>query len=340
MKKSHLLICAVAGVATLCGARFAAAQDDLYVSDTGNGSTGDSLTIIQPGGAMDVITNSTYLDDPTGLAFNSAGNLFIANSGNGTISEYDPTTNTFSSFSSGLTNPQGLLFDSSGNLYVANDSSGPSGGITEYKGGSALPINTIAYASPLNSPSGITIDGFGDLFVTVANDEIAEIAPGGGAASTHLFTVPGLPLNSPDGITFGPSGDLYIVNTGGPTVEQVPFSLSGNSILISVGSVGQGLSSPRGLTFDNTDAFDSHEDLYVADYGNNTVTQYQEVPDSNGVYELTGSYTTDLNGPSFLTFGPAADLPVPEPTTYALLLAGAGALYFFQRRRAALPVKA
>jgi hypothetical protein len=60
----------------------------------------------------------------SGLAFDSAGNLYAATLGN-TIEKFtngmgglSSTGTTFAS--SGMNNPRGLAFDSAGNLYVAN----------------------------------------------------------------------------------------------------------------------------------------------------------------------------------------------------------------------------
>ena len=57
---------------------------------------------------------------PFGLAFDSAGNLYAGNMGNGTIEKIAPdgTAALFAS-TTGSTSPQGLAFDSAGNLYVA-----------------------------------------------------------------------------------------------------------------------------------------------------------------------------------------------------------------------------
>ena len=57
---------------------------------------------------------------PTGLAFDSAGNLYAANNTSNTIEMFTPggVPSTFAT--TGLSNPIGLAFDSAGNLYAAN----------------------------------------------------------------------------------------------------------------------------------------------------------------------------------------------------------------------------
>ena len=60
---------------------------------------------------------------PTGLAFDAAGNLYVANFGT-TIQRFSPNGTPLVPFTSlSLNNPEGLAFDSSGNLYVANNGS-------------------------------------------------------------------------------------------------------------------------------------------------------------------------------------------------------------------------
>jgi DNA-binding beta-propeller fold protein YncE len=53
-------------------------------------------------GAASLFTNAG-LNQPQGLAFDSAGNLYVANSGNDTIMKFDPAGNG-SVFASGLGN--------------------------------------------------------------------------------------------------------------------------------------------------------------------------------------------------------------------------------------------
>ena len=60
------------------------------------------------------------LSAPVALAFDAAGNLYVANYGNNTISKVTPAGAVSTFVSSGLNDPMGLAFDAAGNLYVAN----------------------------------------------------------------------------------------------------------------------------------------------------------------------------------------------------------------------------
>jgi hypothetical protein len=80
----------------------ALAQNLFVSSDSGPGT----ITEITPGGVQS--TFASGLLQPTGLAFNSAGNLFVA-SGSDNIYEYTPG-GVQSTFASGLSEPVGLAF--------------------------------------------------------------------------------------------------------------------------------------------------------------------------------------------------------------------------------------
>src|SRR5262249_26950663 len=66
-----------------------------------------------------VVTNLTQ---PTGLAFDGAGNLYVSSFGDGTVVKVDGmNTSVFVAASSGhLVAPAGLQFGSDGNLYVVD----------------------------------------------------------------------------------------------------------------------------------------------------------------------------------------------------------------------------
>ena len=60
------------------------------------------------------------MSDPVALAFDSSGNLYVANQDGNTVSKFAPGSTTASATLTGLNRPDALAFDSSGNLYVAN----------------------------------------------------------------------------------------------------------------------------------------------------------------------------------------------------------------------------
>jgi DNA-binding beta-propeller fold protein YncE len=357
MNKSNLLLAAVFGTLTLMGVGRATAQDFIYVTDnTGSNSTipGNSISIINPEVAGGDVTtlSSSLLDDPTGIAlddFGSAatnsffGDLFIASPGNDSIVTYNPITGKFLDYSTNAdySSLQGLAFDdSNGNLYAASSPSPTSGTVYLLTKGSTTPVN---YASTsIGGPQGIAIDGNGNLFVTVTtaspglyDSQIVEITTSGTVESfypgrnTFLGLGNNPPLATPAGVAIQElSGNLYVSNSGNNTVSEVTLAPVGSTAIGSQAS----LDDPRGIIFDLGD------NLFVADYADNTVSEY--TAGANGTYNYLTSFAgADMFSPDFLAVD-TVGLPVPEPSTYAMLLGGLAMLFLVVRqRRAPVAVK-
>jgi hypothetical protein len=112
---------------------------------------------------------------PTGIAFDSAGNVYVANinsptQGGSEIQEFGPDGTFLKTFtSSNLNGPSGLVFDpTTGNLFVANNGNGT---ITQYSPTGAF-INTWASGltnpvfltlSPIPEPAGIVMMALGQV---------------------------------------------------------------------------------------------------------------------------------------------------------------------------------
>jgi len=144
-----------------------AAPDDIYVADYNAG------TIYQftPSG-----TPSTFTSGPSGpyaLAFDKAGNLFVANYNDGTIKKYASDSTFLSTFATGLIHPDGLAFGSLGDLFVAESSNAIH---TIYKFTPDGASSSFATAG-LNSPAALVFDKDGNLFA--ADGLIYNFAPDG-----------------------------------------------------------------------------------------------------------------------------------------------------------------
>src|SRR5205807_2201350 len=149
-------------------------------------------------------TRSTFaseLDYPHGLAFDSAGNLFVAEYTSGTILKFAPD-GTRSIFASGLIGPQGLAFDSAGNLFAADYNDGAIWKFAPDGTGSIF-----AYAQ--TPPTGLAFDSAGNLFVgeTGPDGAIWKFAPDGTGSIFATFAPPG---NDPYGLAFDSEGNLFV----------------------------------------------------------------------------------------------------------------------------------
>ncbi len=308
MKSTKLklsLLAAVLAVATLTSLNRVTAQDYpfVFVSTPGN----NSVMAIDPTWTASPFASG--LSSPYGLAFTTPdfrnGYLYVANLGNNTIVQYNSQGASSLFATNGLNRPYDLAYDAaSQTLYAANY-----GDNTIYKfdssGTATLFANTL-----LNRPVGLTLDGSGNLYVAnLGNNTIAKFTPGG---TGSVFANTG--LSSPVDLAFDSSGNLYAANYFANSVEK--YSSTGTDLGSFLNSGNSSLARPWGLMFD------SSGNLFVANYNSGNIQEY----DSSGT--LVGTLISGLSRPTFLV-----PTIVPEPTTWALLGAGAAVLLLWRRRR-------
>ena len=116
MKSHRLLVYFSLAAGAICSLApmSASADEAFYVSNTNN-----TIEQFTPTGAGSLFTNSG-LHSPEGLAIDSAGNVYAANSANTAIEKFSSAGGTGSVFASfGASDKAGLAFDSVGNLYAA-----------------------------------------------------------------------------------------------------------------------------------------------------------------------------------------------------------------------------
>ena len=271
-------------------------------------------------GAIIAASKSTFissnLNSPRGLAFDTSGNLYAANSGNNTISKFNPAGNYLNSITSNLNGPYGLAFDSSGNLYAANRFEST---ISKFNSAGVYQRNI---ASNLEHPYGIAFDVLGNLYAansgnsTIDGFTISKFNPAGDFQS-NISSNPVAPILDPSSLAFDSSGNLYVANVVGCSISK--YSSAG--IYQSIGSI-RSVAPPIGL------AFDSSGNLYATDAWNmNSISKY----DSSGTFVM--SWNVGEGGyPYSLAFKPVS---VPEPSTYALAIIATGVMLYLTRCRKA-----
>lgn len=228
--------------------QFAAAGETVSESD---GTFSIAVTVSDnPNGAATVSPFASGLNTPGVVAVDSAGDFYVANVGDGTVSEVSPT-GKISPFASGFKLPFGEAVDAAGNLYVADTAAGTVSKVTK---AGATPITV---ASGLNAPTGLAFDSAGNLYVASNADGTVFEVPGGSGAPLAFASG----FNGPFGLAFDSAGNLYVANNVGGSVSKVPKAGGAATTFAS------GFNNPFGL------AFDAAGNLYVADSENKTVDQ-------------------------------------------------------------------
>ena len=234
-----------------------------------SGSTTATRVYGQPdfttGGVNTGGISANSLNLPMGIALDSGGNLYVADYGNSRVLFYPAGSTTATqvygqggSFTSNAVNnggitanslnqAQAVALDSSGDLYVADLFNNrvlfyPANSTTATQvygqAGSFTTGDANAggvSANSLNSPSALTIDGNGGLYVADRSNNRVLYYPFGSNTASRVY---------------GQSGSF----TG---TAQNSGGVSANS-----------LSQPWGVALDNS------RDVYVADYGNSRVLEY------------------------------------------------------------------
>ncbi|WP_145929062.1 SUMF1/EgtB/PvdO family nonheme iron enzyme [Termitidicoccus mucosus] len=276
VNKTHLFAGSTAGQpgatdATGTAARFnepsalAVRSGTLFVADGGNhairaisavaavttfaGKTGES-------GFADGAATIARFNHPGGIAFDSASNAYVADTGNHAIRKIalDGTVSTIAGAIPVFFNsPTGIAVSKNGDhLYVADTGNHairaialPDGAVTTFAGvsGTAGCTEGAPGQTLLDSPSGLLIDGEDTLYVAdTGNSRILEITASG--SSRTLAGNPGFAgfqdgstssawFDHPGGITMDSSGNLYIADTGNAVIRKIALSGSVSTLILT-----------------------------------------------------------------------------------------------------------
>lgn len=289
-------------------------------------------------GSLDGIGSAARFNQPGGVAFDSAGNLYVADTGNATIRKItaagvvttlagDPSArgNVDATGSAARFNhPVGLSVDATGNIYVADTFTHTvrkitSGGIvTTLAGTNAVSGSSdgSGAAARFSGPAGVAVDASGMVYVAdTGNSTIRKIT-----ASGVVTTLAGLPgvggsndgtggnalFSQPTSLVVDTNGTVYVADTGNDLIRKVT---SAGVVTLLAGVPGiAGLSDGVGLDalLDQPHgmALDGNGNLYVADTGNAALRKIA----------LNGTVTT-LALTAAPPPAPVPSTPTPAPST-------------------------
>jgi len=91
-------------------------------------TVGTAITALVPtntGGSVSTTTlSTTSVSGPSGMGLSPAGNLYVTQYTNGTITYYNSSVTYIGTFGTGFTNPDGIVFDAAGNAYIVDAGAG------------------------------------------------------------------------------------------------------------------------------------------------------------------------------------------------------------------------
>jgi sugar lactone lactonase YvrE len=213
---------------------------------------GQTLTISQAGAtylrAAPVSLVTTGLSNPTGVALDSGGNVYIADNGHSAIKKWTATSNAVSTLISlpgPSQNPWGVAVDGAGIVYFGLEHYG-----TVYQWTPANSNLTAIMDQPPASAFGVAVDGAGNVYVADGQSSIREWK-----ASDGSVTSVGTGLTNPYGVAVDGAGNAYFTDGGNSALRK--WSVASNTVSTLVSS---GLNNPRGL------ALDQAGNIYIAGY--------------------------------------------------------------------------
>ncbi len=232
------------------------------------------------------LSGSSGLSTQHHVAADSAGDLYIADTGNNRVLLETLSGGSYvqSVLATGLNQPLAVAVDSLGDVYIAD--SGNSRVVKETASGGSYTASIVG--SGFQRPSAVAVDAGGNLYIadSTANTVVLETLYNGGYVQSPLATG----LNSPLGVAVDGSGNVYIADTNNNRI--VKETVSGGSYTAS--TLGSGLVTPASVTVD------SAGNVYIADGGNNRLVL--EAPSSGG------SFTQKVLGSGLMQpYGVSAD---------------------------------
>ena len=232
-------------------------------------------------GSVDGNGADASFSNPSGLAVDSSGNVYVADSGNHKIRKITPSGTVTTLAGSGNAGgadgsgaaasfrfPRGIAVADSGNVYVSEQS------YWSYLAGSDADIRRItpdgevttvaALGSFVMWAAGVTIDTSGDFYLADGGDvsdiglgKILKITPDGRVTTVAGDSTP-YPVSNPWGIAADGLGHLFVTDPGTGSLLKL---LPGRSDTV----LAKNLKFPAGVTVDNSG------NVYVAESGRHTI---------------------------------------------------------------------
>jgi len=267
------------------------------------------------GSANGTGTAASFLE-PTGVAVDGNGNVYVADYGNNLIRKITSAgvvTTLAGSGSQGSANgtgtaasfrgPLGVAVDGNGNVYVADAGNNlirkitSAGVVTTLAGsGSAGSANGTGTAASFASPIGVAVDASGNVYVgdagtslirKITSAGVVTTLAGSGSPGSANGTGTAASFNVPYGVAVDGNGNVYVSDFSSNLIRKITAAgvvttLAGSGSQGSANGTGTAasFSQPSGV------AVDGNGNVYVADFLNNLI---RKITSTGIVTTLAGS---------------------------------------------------
>jgi len=248
---------------------------------------------------------------PTGMAFDSSGNLFVADFGNNNIRKISPagvvssfagstaglsgSTNNSTGSSARFYGPIGVAIDSSNNLFVADSVNNTirkitaAGAVTTFAGivGSTGSTDGAGTVATFWEPHGITIDSSNTLYVADRNNAKIRKITSGALVSTLATLALAMEIDiDSSGNLFVSNNDNHVIYKVTPTGTSSVFAGTLDSPGSTDGSSGTQFYGPLGV------AVDRYDNVFISDQFNHTIRRITSAGVVSTVAGETGTEDT------------------------------------------------
>jgi len=228
---------------------------NIYVADEDN----NRIRKVSPNGTVTTLAGGTagYADGtgmaaqfnfPSAVAVDAAGNVLVADAGNGAIRRISPAgvvTTLWGKSGPGVSplapsllgNPSGLALNAQGDLLISDFTRNAiflaplSGAMTLLAGGMREGADGVDLGSVFNSPGGLAVDSAGNIYLAdTGNNVIRKINAAGvvttaagqvGVAGALDGLVANALFNSPKGVAVDGAGNIYVADSGNNAARKV-----------------------------------------------------------------------------------------------------------------------
>ena len=336
---------------------------NLYIADRDNNrvrkvdaSTGNVATVAGWGAEDDCgdggPATSAMLNDPSGVALDAAGNLFIADTGNGRVRKVDASTGNISTVAvaggsdgeggpatSARLNVSGVALDIAGNLFIAGECTHRVWKVAASTGDISTVAGSGSYGFPgsddggfsgdggpaasamLDTPSGVALDAAGNLYIAdERNDCIRRVD----ATTGNISTVAGTPHARADGgVAVDSAGNLYFADSECGCIRWVDASTGTVSVVVGRRLDGDDGPAAAVKLCGRAVALDAADNLHIADAGNDRVIKVDA--STGNVSTVAGTGEKGFSGDG----GPAVAAMLHRPR--GVVFDAAGHLYIADR---------